>query len=34
MTKARHVIDNLSAASGFVPGPAERRKIEQYFDSL
>jgi aryl-alcohol dehydrogenase-like predicted oxidoreductase len=34
MTKARHVIDNLGAAKGFVPGPVERRKIEQYFDAL
>jgi len=34
MTKARHVIDNLGAATGLMPGPAERRQIEQYFDSL
>jgi aryl-alcohol dehydrogenase-like predicted oxidoreductase len=34
MTKARHVIDNLGAASGLLPGPAERRQIEQFFDSL
>ena len=34
MTKARHVIDNLGAATGLMPGPAERQQIEQYFDSL
>jgi aryl-alcohol dehydrogenase-like predicted oxidoreductase len=34
MTKARHVIDNLGAAKGFIPGPAERQKIQKYFDSL
>jgi aryl-alcohol dehydrogenase-like predicted oxidoreductase len=34
MTKVRHVIDNLGAATGLMPGPAERRQIEQYFDSL
>ena len=34
MTKARHVIDNLGAATGVMPGPSERRQMEQYFDSL
>jgi aryl-alcohol dehydrogenase-like predicted oxidoreductase len=34
MTKAAHVIDNLGAAKGFIPGPVERKKIQQYFDSL
>lgn len=34
MTKAHHVIDNLGAATGPMPGPAERRQMEQFFDSL
>ena len=34
MTKAHHVDDNLGAAHGRLPDAAERRKQEQYFDSL
>ncbi len=34
MTKARHVIDNLGAATGFMPGPAERREMEKTFAAL
>ncbi len=34
MTKPRHVADNMMAATGRLPSPAERRRQEQFFDAL
>lgn len=34
MTKARHVIDNLGAATGRLPDEAQRQRMERYFDAL
>jgi aryl-alcohol dehydrogenase-like predicted oxidoreductase len=34
MTKARHVDDNFAAAQGPMPGTAQRRKMEAFYDAL
>jgi len=34
MTKARHVDDNMLAAQGRLPDTAERRRIEEFYDSI
>jgi aryl-alcohol dehydrogenase-like predicted oxidoreductase len=34
MTKARHVSDNMQAAFGRLPTPAERKRQEAFFDAL
>ena len=34
MTKARHVADNLAAATGELPDAAQRKRMEQFFDGL
>lgn len=34
MTKERHVVDNMQAASGRMPDAAQRRKMEEFFDAL
>ena len=34
MTKERHVVDNMGAARGAMPDAAQRRKMEQFFDTV